>query len=84
MNLGIRVGDEKGEDSSDTVGASSLRKEHVSIENNFLKLDFLGKDSVRYVNKVEMSDSVKIEFEKIINNTDRKLRPTSIRSLKIS
>ena len=72
MNLGIRVGDEKGEDSSDTVGASSLRKEHVSIENNFLKLDFLGKDSVRYVNRVEMSDSVKIEFEKIINNTDRK------------
>lgn len=72
MNLGIRVGDEKGEDSSDTVGASSLRKEHVSIENNFLKLDFLGKDSVRYVNKVEMSDLVKTEFEKIINNTDKK------------
>ena len=72
MNLGIRVGDEKREDSSDTVGASSLRKEHVSIENNFLKLDFLGKDSVRYVNRVEMSDSIKIEFEKIINNTDRK------------
>lgn len=72
MTLGIRVGDEKGEDSSDTVGASSLRKEHVCIENNFLKLDFLGKDSVRYLNKVEMSDLVKTEFEKIINNKNKK------------
>ncbi len=72
MNLGIRVGDEKGSDEADTVGASSLRKEHVSIENNFLKLDFLGKDSVRYLNKVETSDLVKTEFEKIINNTNRK------------
>lgn len=72
MNLGIRVGDEKSEDSSDTVGASSLRKEHVSIENNFLKLDFLGKDSVRYLNKVEMSDLVKTEFEKIINDKNKK------------
>jgi DNA topoisomerase I len=72
MNLGIRVGDEKGEDSSDTVGASSLRKEHVSVENNFLKLDFLGKDSVRYLNKVEMGFLVKTEFEKIINNIDKK------------
>ncbi len=57
MNLGIRVGDEKGEDAADTVGASSLRKEHIAImENNTIFLSFDGKDSVHYENTVQISD----------------------------
>ncbi|CAH6420215.1 DNA topoisomerase 1 [uncultured virus] len=45
----LRVGNEKGEDEADTVGVTSLRAEHVEpISDNRIKLDFLGKDSVRY------------------------------------
>ena len=45
----LRVGNEKGEDEADTVGVTSLRVEHVELSgNNNIKLDFLGKDSVRY------------------------------------
>jgi len=57
MNLGIRVGDEKGEDAADTVGASSLRKEHITLKgNNTVFLSFDGKDSVHYENEVKLSD----------------------------
>ncbi len=47
-HLGMRVGDEKDEDEADTVGASTLRVEHVKIDGNRLLFDFLGKDSVRW------------------------------------
>jgi DNA topoisomerase I len=53
--LSLRVGNEKGEDEADTVGVSSLRAEHITLKgNNIIKLDFLGKDSIRYVNEVEI------------------------------
>jgi len=44
--LGMRVGDEKDEDEADTVGASTLRVEHVKIADHGLEFNFLGKDSV--------------------------------------
>jgi DNA topoisomerase-1 len=44
----MRVGDEKDEDEVDTVGASTLRVEHVKVEPDSVKFDFLGKDSVRW------------------------------------
>ena len=45
----LRVGNEKGEDETDTVGVTSLRVEHMGlIDDKTIKLDFLGKDSVRY------------------------------------
>jgi DNA topoisomerase-1 len=49
--LALRVGNEKGEDEADTVGVTSLRVEHVKLNNNVVYLDFLGKDSIRYKNK---------------------------------
>jgi DNA topoisomerase-1 len=53
--LALRVGNEKGEDEADTVGCCSLRVEHIRIEeNNQITLDFLGKDSMRYLNTVEV------------------------------
>lgn len=49
-NLKMRVGDEKGKDEADTVGATTLRGSHVWIDNSGqVKFDFLGKDSVRWV-----------------------------------
>lgn len=48
--LALRVGNEKGEDEADTVGCCSLRVEHVKLVEgeNKIELDFLGKDSMRY------------------------------------
>lgn len=47
----LRVGNEKGDDVADTVGVTSLRNEHITLmPNDMIKLDFLGKDSVRYLN----------------------------------
>lgn len=56
--LALRVGNEKSEDEADTVGVCSLRVEHLELlDNNKIKLDFLGKDSIRYEKTVEV-DSV--------------------------
>ena len=46
--LAMRVGDEKDEDEADTVGASTLRVEHVRIGRDNIEFDFLGKDSVEW------------------------------------
>lgn len=46
--LAMRVGDEKDEDEADTVGASTLRVEHVHIGSAKIEFDFLGKDSVQW------------------------------------
>jgi len=47
-NLAMRVGDEKEEDEADTVGASTLRVEHLKFHPHAVEFDFLGKDSVRW------------------------------------
>lgn len=62
--LALRAGNEKGDDEADTVGCCSLRYEHVTCEPpNFLVFDFLGKDSIRYYNRVRVDDQV---FKNII------------------
>lgn len=54
--LALRVGNEKGEDEADTVGCCSLRVEHISLTEgeNKVTFDFLGKDSMRYFNTVDV------------------------------
>jgi len=44
----MRVGDEKDPDEADTVGATTLRTEHIKLTDGVIKFDFLGKDSVRW------------------------------------
>ncbi|KAI0075760.1 hypothetical protein K474DRAFT_1663863 [Panus rudis PR-1116 ss-1] len=57
--LALRAGNEKGEDEADTVGCCSLRCEHVTLEPpNFIIFDFLGKDSIRYYNRVTVDEQV--------------------------
>ncbi len=46
--VNMRVGDEKDPDEADTVGAITLRAEHVKIDGNQLHFHFLGKDSVEW------------------------------------
>lgn len=57
--LALRAGNEKGEDEADTVGCCSLRVEHVKFEEpNFVIFDFLGKDSIRYYNRVGVESKI--------------------------
>ncbi len=57
-DLRFRVGDEKDEDEeADTVGASSLRAEHICInDDGSVTFDFLGKDSIRLLLTAELDD----------------------------
>jgi DNA topoisomerase-1 len=53
-NLAMRVGDEKEEDEADTVGASTLRVEHIKFLPRGVEFDFLGKDSVRWEKTLQL------------------------------
>ncbi|MGZ4851069.1 MAG: DNA topoisomerase I, partial [Candidatus Bathyarchaeia archaeon] len=54
----MRVGDEKDPDEADTVGAITLRAEHIKIEGDVIHFDFLGKDSVRWDKKFKAPPEV--------------------------
>ena len=57
--LALRVGNEKGEDEADTVGCCSLRCEHIRFDgDDLITLDFLGKDSMRYLNTIKVDPIV--------------------------
>ncbi|HTY75167.1 MAG TPA: DNA topoisomerase I [Candidatus Nanoarchaeia archaeon] len=58
LNQNMRVGDEKDPDEADTVGAITLRAEHIKIEGDTLHFDFLGKDSVRWVKSVKAPPAI--------------------------
>lgn len=59
FKLAMRVGDEKDPDEADTVGASTLRVEHIKFpEKNgkqFIEFNFLGKDSVPWQKTLEVN-----------------------------
>ncbi|GLU23844.1 hypothetical protein SLE2022_398200 [Rubroshorea leprosula] len=53
--LALRAGNEKDDDEADTVGCCTLKVGNVEcIPPNKIKFDFLGKDSIQYVNTVEV------------------------------
>src|SRR5437899_9989412 len=56
-HLAMRVGDEKEEDEADTVGASTLRVEHLRFLPHAIEFDFLGKDSVRWQKTLKVDGS---------------------------
>jgi DNA topoisomerase-1 len=58
LEVNMRVGDEKDPGEADTVGAITLRPEHIRIEGNKLNFDFLGKDCVRWTKSVEAPPTV--------------------------
>lgn len=72
--LALRAGNEKDEDQADTVGCCSLRVEHVSLhkqlngKENVVVFDFLGKDSIRYYNEVEVEKRVFKNLELFMEN----------------
>lgn len=58
--LALRVGNDKNEENeADTVGCCSLRCEHVKLlDDDILHLNFLGKDSIEYDNKVKIDKKI--------------------------
>ncbi|KAE8775865.1 DNA topoisomerase 1 [Hordeum vulgare] len=57
--LALRAGNEKDENEADTVGCCTLKVENVTcLPPNKLQFDFLGKDSIRYYNTVEVEPPV--------------------------
>ncbi|KAI4972791.1 hypothetical protein ZWY2020_003716 [Hordeum vulgare] len=53
--LALRAGNEKDDDEADTVGCCTLKVDNVTcVPPNKLQFDFLGKDSIRYFNTVEV------------------------------
>jgi DNA topoisomerase I len=69
LNPNMRVGDEKDPDEADTVGAITLRAEHIKIDGDILHFDFLGKDSVRWVKNVKAPPSVIRNIEYFSKNS---------------
>jgi len=67
--LCLRVGDEKDPDEADTVGATTLRPEHVTLhEDGTAEFDFLGKDSVRWHKKIQPPTVVLKNLAELIEN----------------
>ncbi len=57
--LCLRVGDEKDPDEADTVGATTLRPEHVRLHpDGTAEFRFLGKDSVLWHRKLVLPEAV--------------------------
>ncbi|KAL9037997.1 MAG: hypothetical protein Q9180_003400 [Flavoplaca navasiana] len=55
----LRAGNEKGDEEADTVGCCSLKFEHVTLKPpNTVIFDFLGKDSIRFYDEVEVDMQV--------------------------
>jgi DNA topoisomerase-1 len=73
-NLALRVGGKKdSKEEADTVGVTSLRVEHLQLlDNNTIKLDFLGKDSIRYCRKVSVHTDVYNNLKEFIYNKSKK------------
>ena len=69
--MGMRVGDEKDEDETDTVGASTLRVEHVNLRNDVAQFDFLGKDSVAWSKSAKVPPSVARNLREFIAGKGR-------------
>ena len=54
-NHGVRVGGEKSADEADTVGASTLGRTFLKLEEpDIVIFDFLGKDSIRFYKRIKV------------------------------
>ncbi|XP_069561447.1 DNA topoisomerase 1 [Brachyistius frenatus] len=73
--LALRAGNEKEEgETADTVGCCSLRVEHITLHEQLdgnecvVEFDFLGKDSIRYYNKVPVIKKVFKNLKMFLEN----------------
>lgn len=71
--LSLRVGDEKDPEEADTVGATTLRAEHVSFKGNTIVFDFLGKDSVAWHKELDLEQDVFLVFKELYDKAVERL-----------
>ena len=72
--LCLRVGDEKDADEADTVGATTLRPEHVTLHpKGMAEFSFLGKDSVPWHKELKLAPLAYKTLADLIENA----RPSS-------
>jgi len=68
--LAIRVGTEKGE--SDVVGCTTLLVKNIELkDNNHIKLDFIGKDSIPYTKEIQVDDIIYNNLKDFMMNKDK-------------
>ncbi|MGD6809621.1 MAG: DNA topoisomerase I [Candidatus Bathyarchaeia archaeon] len=82
--VNMRVGDEKDPDEADTVGAITLRDEHIGIEGDKVTFDFLGKDSVRWVKTIQAPPQVIKNLQEFKNDKSKQYLFEGIDSKKVS
>uniref|UniRef100_A0A673LYE9 DNA topoisomerase 1 n=1 Tax=Sinocyclocheilus rhinocerous TaxID=307959 RepID=A0A673LYE9_9TELE len=77
--LALRAGNEKDEgETADTVGCCSLRVEHIRLrpqmdgQDYVVELDFPGKDSIRYYNKVPVEKRIFKNLQLFLENKQGK------------
>ena len=68
----MRVGDEKDPDEADTVGATTLRVEHIKLKPDAIEFDFLGKDSVRWQKTLIVKGQDKTLYDNLKKFTEKK------------
>jgi DNA topoisomerase-1 len=82
--VNMRVGDEKDPDEADTVGAITLRDEHININGNKVTFDFLGKDSVQWVKTIQADTQVVKNLEEFKKDKTKQYLFEGIDSKKVS
>jgi DNA topoisomerase-1 len=80
----MRVGDEKDPGEADTVGAITLRAEHIKIEGDTIHFDFLGKDCVRWIKDVKAPPEVIRNIRQYMADTSKEYLFEGIDSKKVS
>ena len=74
-NLCIRIGNSKNtKKEADTVGLCSLRCEHIKMGGGKITLDFLGKDSMRYLKTISVPSTVYKNLSSFCKKKTRKNR----------
>ncbi|MFP3985035.1 MAG: DNA topoisomerase I [Candidatus Bathyarchaeia archaeon] len=69
--LKLRVGDEKDPDEADTVGATTLRPEHITFgKSGRVAFDFLGKDAVRWRKQARLPDQVITNMQEFMKSAE--------------
>ncbi|MDZ7346569.1 MAG: hypothetical protein ONA69_07215, partial [candidate division KSB1 bacterium] len=66
-HLCLRVGDEKDPDEADTVGATTLRPEHLKFhDDGTVEFKFLGKDSVLWHKRIPLPPQVVENLKELV------------------
>jgi DNA topoisomerase-1 len=81
-NLSLRVGDEKDADEADTVGATTLRAEHLTFKKDSIVFDFLGKDSVPWHKEITPAPEVYAELKELHGSAIERLASFNARKTK--